>query len=71
MQETMRDLHHAVTHIPKSERAAQAKPSQERLQTRERGKSGPQPLRELVAIVLARVGVSVIPSNPAGEKGLS
>jgi hypothetical protein len=72
MQDTMRDLHHTVTHIPKSEYAAEAKPLQERMQsTRERGKSGPQPLRELIAIVLARLGVGVITSNPSGEKDLT
>jgi hypothetical protein len=38
---------------------------------RERGKSGPQPLRELIAIVLARLGVGVIPSNPSGEEDLT
>jgi transposase len=68
-QEMMRDLHHAITHIPKSEHAAEAKPLADRLQSsRERGKTGPQPLREIIAIVLARLGVGVIPSNPSGEQ---
>lgn len=69
MQETMRDLHYAITHIPKSEHAAEAKPLQERMQTtRERGKTGPQPIRELIAIILARLGVGMIESKPSGEK---
>jgi len=72
MQETMRDLHYAITHIPKSEHAAEAKPLHERMQTtRERGKKGPQPIRELIAIVLARLGVGVINSNPSGEEDLT
>lgn len=72
MQETMRDLHYAITHIPKSEHAAEAKPLHERMQpTRERGKMGPQPIRELIAIVLARLGVGVINSNPSGEEDLT
>jgi hypothetical protein len=39
--------------------------------TRERGKTGPQPIRELIAIVLARLGVGVINSNPSGEEDLT
>jgi hypothetical protein len=38
---------------------------------RERGKSGPQPSREIIAIVLARLGVGVINSNPSGEEDLT
>ena len=72
MQDTMRDLHYAITHIPKAEHAAEAKPLQERLQsTRERGKTGPQPIREAIAIVLARLGVGVINSNPSGDEDLT
>jgi transposase len=72
MQETMRDLHYAITHIPKAEHAAEAKPLHERMQTtRERGRTGPQPIRELIAIVLARLGVGVINSNPSGEEDLT
>jgi transposase len=68
-QDTMRDLNYAITHIPKSEHAAEAKPLADRLQSkRERGKTGPQPLREIIAIVLARLGVGVIPSTPSGEQ---
>jgi transposase len=69
MQETMRDLHHAITHIPKTEHAAEAKPLQERMQSmRERPKTGPQPIREAIAIVLARLGVGVINLNRQGKK---
>jgi transposase len=71
MQEAMRDLNYAISHIPKSEYAAEAKPLADRLQARERGKSGPQPLREIIAIVLARLGVGVIPSTPSGGKDLT
>jgi transposase len=72
MQETMRDLHHAITHIPKTEHAAEAKPLQERMQSmRERPKTGPQPIREAIAIVLARLGVGVINLKPSGEEDLT
>ena len=62
---------YTISHIPKSVHAAEAKPLQEYLRTpRERGKSGPQRLCEIIAIVLVRLGVGVIPSNPSGEEDL-
>jgi hypothetical protein len=71
MHDTMRDLHQTITHIPKSEHAAEAKPLQERMQGTKRGKTGPQPIREAIAIVLARLGVGVINSNPSGDQDLT
>jgi hypothetical protein len=65
-------LNYVITHIPKSEHAAEAKPLQERLaSTRERPKTGPRPIRELIAIVLARLGVGMINSNPSGDEDLT
>jgi transposase len=71
-QESLRDLHHAIDQIPKCEYAAEAKPLADKLQAaRERGKTGPQPLSEILAIVLARLGVGMLPSTPSGEKDLT
>jgi transposase len=70
--EVLRDLQNAIDQIPKSEHAAEAKPLADRiLATRERGKTGPQPLSEILAIVLARLGVGMLPSTPSGEKDLT
>jgi transposase len=67
--EVLRDLQNATNQIPKSEYAAEAKPLADRIvAARERGKTGPQPLSEILAIVLARLGVGMIPSTPSGEK---
>ena len=35
-------------------------------QVRTTAKTGPQPLHELLAIVLARLGVGALPSRPSG-----
>ncbi len=62
--ETMRDRNFAIPHIPKSKYAAEAKLLADRFHsTRERRKTGPGPLREIIAIVLARLGVGVITSK--------
>ena len=70
--ETLRDLHNALDQIPPSEYAAEAKPLADRiLATRKRGKTGPQPLSEILAVVLARLGGGMLPSTPSGEKDLT
>jgi transposase len=70
--EILHDLNNAINQIPKSEYAAEAKPLADRiLATRERGKTGPQPLSEILAVVLARLGVGMLPSTPSGEKDLT
>jgi transposase len=71
-QDYLQDLNYAINHIPKKEYAAEAKPLAERLQeAQDRGKKGPQPLSEILPIVLARLGVGVLPSTPSGDADLT
>jgi hypothetical protein len=54
------------------EHAAEAEPLAQRLRTtRTFAKKGPQPLAEILAIVLARLGVGMLPSKPSEEKDLT
>jgi transposase len=70
-EQIMRDLHHACAQIPIKEHAAEAEPLAARLSaTRAGRKKGPQPLAEILAIVLARLGFGAIPSIPSEEKDL-
>jgi transposase len=71
-EQTLRDLHHATDQVPVKEHRAEAKPLADRLPAaRKSGKTGPQPLSELLAIVLARLGVGALPSTPSGEVDLT
>ena len=71
-KQIMEDLHLAAAQIPTKEHAAEAEPLAARLgATRTARKKGPQPLAELLAIVLARLGVGAIPSRPSEEKDLT
>jgi transposase len=66
---TLRDLHHATEQIPAKEYQAEAQSLAGKLRTaRKGGKAGPQPLGEILAIVLARLGVGALPSRPSGVK---
>jgi transposase len=68
---TLRDLHLAIAQIPAKEHAAEAQPLADKLRAaRKSGKRGPQPLSEILAIVLARLGVGALPSIPSGEQDL-
>lgn len=68
MKEILADLYEAADQAPKKDRAAEA---QKLIDTsrasRPRGKTGPQPLSELIVLVLARLGVG-LESKPSGEK---
>jgi transposase len=70
--EIVRDLYRSVDLIPKKEHAAEAEPLADRIRsTRTRGKTGPQPLSEIVVLVLARLGVGLgvgLQSKPSGEE---
>jgi len=74
---TLRDLHLALAQLPAKEHRAEAEPLLERQRaaqertSRKAGKTGPQPLGELLAIVLARLGVGALPSRPSGEMDLT
>lgn len=62
------DLHEAIAQIPGKEHAAEAKPLADKLGAKRKGgKKGPQPLSELLAIVLARLGVGMLSSKESGE----
>jgi transposase len=65
----LRDLHLALDQIPTKEHADEAKPLVDRLREAQAGrKSGPRPIGEVLAIVLARLGVGAVPSIPSEEK---
>jgi hypothetical protein len=66
IEQTLRDLHQALAHIPRQHYAEEAKPLQERLQQSRRAR-GPQPLGDLIVLVLARLGVGVVQSASSGE----
>jgi hypothetical protein len=65
-EQALRDLHLATAQIPVREYAAEARP----LIERQRTKRGPQPLGEILAIVLARLGVGAVPSTPSEDPDL-
>ncbi len=68
MVEVLRDLQAAVGQLPKREHAAEAKPLAEELQRIQDGhRRGPQPLGDILPIVLARLGIGVIESEESGE----
>jgi transposase len=65
------DLHAALAQIPPKEHAAEARPLADRLRiTRAASNKGPQPLGEILAIVLARLGLGAVPSRPSEEQDL-
>lgn len=74
-EQRLRDIHLAAAQVPTSEHAAEAQALADRTRnTGKRGsraKRGPQPLGELIAIVLARLGVGALPSIPSEEKDLA
>jgi transposase len=66
LPKTLADLHLAVAQIPAKKYVQEAQPLRERLRQSRRRK-GPQPLGELVATVLARLGVGRVQSDASGE----
>ncbi len=64
----MKDLQAAVEQIPGREHAAEATPLAEELHKIQGGhRRGPQPLADILPIVLARLGVGVVQSPGSGE----
>ena len=58
--------------IPAHEHKNEAQPLVDKLRTaRARSKTGPQPLSEILAIVLARLGVGALPLNPSEGSDLT
>jgi transposase len=71
MADVMRDLKAAVEHLPRKAYAAEAAPLAEELEKIEAGhRHGPQPLADILPIVLARLGVVPVESKKSGEKDL-
>jgi hypothetical protein len=71
MAELMRDLQAAVEQVPRCEYAAEARPLAEELEKIKAGRRhGPQPLSDLLPIVLARLGVGGVESTGSGEQDL-
>lgn len=68
MVQVMRDLQAAIEHLPKNAHADEARPLHEELQKiNNGGRRGPQPLGDILPIVLARLGVGVVESSGSGE----
>jgi transposase len=68
MPEVLADLQAAIGHVPPREHAAEAKPLHEELQKIQEGhRRGPQPLGDILPLVLARLGVGVVQSPESGE----
>jgi transposase len=67
--EILADLQSAIAQIPVKEHAAEAKPLDEQLRDLNR-KKGPQPLSEILLVVLARLGLGSIQSPESGEADL-
>jgi hypothetical protein len=71
MADVMRDLKAAVEQLPRAEHAAEAAPLVEELEKIKAGRRyGPQPLADILPIVLARLGVVPVESKASGEKDL-
>lgn len=67
--DVLRDLEAAVEQLPRSEYQAEAGPLHEELQTIQEGRRrGPQPLGDILPIVLARLGVGAVQSPGSGEE---
>jgi transposase len=68
VEQVLRDLKAAIEQVPAREHAQEARPLQEELQRINDGRRrGPQPLADILLIVLARLGVGAVQSNESGE----
>jgi transposase len=68
MPQVLGDLQAALAQVPPAEHAAEAKPLHEELQRIQDGRRrGPQPLGDILPLVLARLGVGVVQSTESGE----
>ena len=68
--EILSDLQNAAEQVPVKEHAAEAEPLQEQLSALLR-KKGPQPLSDILLVVLARLGLGSVQSPESGEADLS
>jgi transposase len=68
VEQVLRDLKAAIEQVPQREHATEARPLQEELQRIHDGRRrGPQPLADILLIVLARLGVGAVQSTESGE----
>jgi len=68
MPQVLADLQAAVSQVPPREHAAEATPLHEELTKIHEGhRRGPQPLADILPLVLARLGVGVVQSLESGE----
>jgi hypothetical protein len=68
MEQTLADLQAAAEQLPKGAYAREAQPLEKVLRDLEQGrKRGPQPLSDILPIVLARLGVRLLQSKASGE----
>jgi hypothetical protein len=68
MVTVLADLQAAIQQLPPREYAVEAKPLQDELQAIQDGhRRGPQPLGDILPLVLARLGVGVVQSKESGE----
>ena len=68
MPEVLRDLQAAIGQVPPRAYAAEAKPLHEELKKIQEGhRRGPQPLGDILPLVLARLGVGAVQSEGSGE----
>ena len=71
MADVLRDLQAAIEQLPRVAYAAEAVPLAEELEKIKAGRRyGPQPLADILPIVLARLGVVPLESKASGEKDL-
>jgi transposase len=71
-KDALEDLQSALQHIPAKEHRAEAQPLAEQLQNAHKSRSkGPQLLRDILPIILARLGVGSIQSTGSGEADLT
>jgi transposase len=68
LPEQREDLEQAVAWLSAATRVEAAAPLQARLEELARRKRGPQPLAELIPLVLARLGVRVVQSEPESAR---
>jgi transposase len=67
MSLVLQDLEAATGQLPRSCFADEATPLHQRLQQIQKRKRGPQPLADILPIVLARLGIQLIPSTAEGQ----
>lgn len=64
LAEQRQDLEHAIAQLSPATRAEEAVPLRARLEELAQRKRGPQPLAEIIPLVLARLGARVVQSEP-------